>query len=208
MKRIIITTILILIFMCGHAQIHFNDQYKIATNDKLKSISNFVAYHKLDYALVLWSTSGWFSSYETYSCLFKKANKWSLVQIKDDAFKVPGFSYKLIIQQKVLNHYQADSMLNVLKIDSTFRYKQADFDKLPDSCEYEKDGKMQGLYAIMDAGTNHLVQIKRKKVDKITFYAANDYFNSCYPYVPQFGILKAYVNTVNHLGTTCLELFK
>jgi hypothetical protein len=189
-KSAFVTAILILTLMYSHAQIQLNDHFQIVSNDKIKSISDFVAYHKLDYALVLWTTSNWFESYEIYSCLFKKQDKWSLVQIKDDANKAKGFPYKLLIQQKALDSIQVDSMLNVLKVDSTFCYKQADYNKLPKSCEYEKDGKKQGLYSIMDADISNLLQFKGGSTDVITFYAASSYLDSCYPYVPQFGILK------------------
>ena len=208
LKYFVTATVLLLSVEYGFAQLNLNNKLKISSKDKLKSIADFVTYHKLDYALVLWSTSNWSSSFEVYSCLFKKGNKWSLVQIKNDKYKARDFPYTLLIQQKALSGKQIDSILNVLKVDSTFCYKQSDFDKLPETCEYVKDGQKQGLYSIMDASTSHLVQFKEGKIEVLNFYAADDYLKHCYPYISQFGILKGYVNTVNHLEQTCWNLFK
>jgi hypothetical protein len=64
------------------------------------------------------------------------------------------------------------------------------------------------MYGIMDAATTYLVQIKAGKTDVLTFYAANQYLESCYPYVPKFGILKGYVNTANRLSQACWNSFE
>jgi hypothetical protein len=190
MKTFVILFLSLLICLNSSAQIPLNENFKMVSNQKFKSLTDFVNYHKIDYALVVWYTSNWIASFDVYSCLFRKGDKWSLVEIKDDASKAVGFPYKLFIKQKALNTNGSDSLLNVLKIDSAFRYKQSDFDNLPEICEYKKDGKMQGMYGIMDAATTYLVQIKAGKTDVLTFYAANQYLESCYPYVPKFGIFK------------------
>ena len=158
-------------FNVAYAQLHLNNTLKIQHNDKLKSLSDFVKYHQLDYALISWSTSSWINRYDIFNCLFKKDNQWSLVEIKCEAHPARDFPYELIFKQKVLNMNEAESLLVKLKLDSTFSFKQDDFNKLPESCEYELNGKKRGLNSVMDASTDFLAQFEEKGITELSFYA-------------------------------------
>ena len=199
MKYLLCIAFISLFYNCSYAQLVLNDQIQIEHNDKLNSLAKYIAYHKFDYALVSWSTSTWINSYDEFLCLFIKNDKYSLVQIKSSTYQPVGFPNKLFIKQKPLIKEQADSLLKVLKTDSTFYYKQADFDKLPDECIYKKDGKIY-TSSIMDAGTSHLARFVGSRTEYLTTYAADFHIENCYPYAPEYGILKAFVNTIRHLS--------
>jgi len=199
MRTTIIYILLLVTFNTAYAQLDLNNKLKIVHNDKIGSLSEFIKYHKIDYALVFWSTSNWMNHYDMFSCLFRKDNQWSVVEIKSDAYPARDFPYVLLFKQKLLDNHEADSLLKKLKIDSAFYYKQADFDKLPEECSYKKDGKIY-TSSIMDAGTSHLAQFVGNKVEYLTMYATDFHIEDCYPYAPEYGILKAFANTIRHLS--------
>ncbi|MES2064907.1 MAG: hypothetical protein V4456_23525 [Bacteroidota bacterium] len=178
-------------------QLIINKNLKLLSNET--SVEKFVTANNFDYALVVWSNSNWSSINEQFSCLIKQNNTWYITKILSPTVSGPPELAPLIIKQIKLSKIQADSLINILKPDSAFRYSEWQFANLPDTCGYIKNGKRTGIYGIHDAGTYHLVELSNKKTKTLRFYAATQYLYTCYPHIPEFGILQNFVNTCTKL---------
>jgi hypothetical protein len=203
-KYLLVAFVNCLFAYSANGQLVINKNLKLHPNET--SIEKFSAVNNFDYALIVWVTSNWSNSNEEFSCLIKQNNNWYITKILSPNMSGPPELVPMVIKQRRLKKTQADSLMNILKPDSAFRYSQSEFTNLPDTCSHIKDGKRTGLYGISDAATYHLVEISDKKAKRLFFYAPEDYLSRCYPYVPEFGILRGFVNSCNELWKATSKL--
>lgn len=197
MKRL-----LSIIYLCFISSLLFA-QLKVKNDVIIKptkeSVENFIHVNNFDYAIISWYTSTWMSSYDRFSGLVKQNGTWFLIKISNPRYGLSGKS-RMDIKSKSLNAQELKTVLDSAKIDSAFLYSQDQLSALPDKCSYIKDGKPAGLYQIIDAATFHLAKYEQKEYKFLSYYAPKNYLSSCYPYFPEFGILKGLVNTCDFLA--------
>jgi hypothetical protein len=208
MKKLL-PIIFIACFCCGisYGQLRIDTKQKL--NYSHQSIIDLVNNNHFEYALISWGTSTWLRTDCDFKCLLKQNGKWYLAFVSRLLVPQPeALDEGIKVKERQLTQTQADSILKIVKPDSAFRYTQADLDKLPPSCSYMKDGKPAGLYAIYDAGTSFLMQLSNNKIQLLSYYAAENYLSSCYPYLKEFGILKGLVNTTQQMYLITKDLSK
>ncbi|MFB5945833.1 hypothetical protein [Albibacterium profundi] len=147
----------------------------------------FVAKYNPEYALFNHLGAG----------LIHKEGQWTLVRVWDE--QVLGLSEGMKKEMKLLEHLIADNLahqiLTELAPETLFSIGQDRLDKLPESCKGEP-GKKQGIAGrISDAATITIWGYSSGTQKKIQFYAADFYYNTCYPYQPEFKILEPLLNT-------------
>jgi hypothetical protein len=204
LKYLLVVFISCLFVYRANGQLVINKDFKLRPTDA--SVEKFIAVNNFDYALIVWSTSNWSNANEQFSCFIKQNNNWYITKILSPNVSGPPELVPMVIKQTILKKTQADSLINILKPDSAFCYSQSEFTNLPDTCSHIKDGKRTGLYGIYDAATYHLVEISNKNVKRLLFYAPEDYLSRCYPYAPEFGILRGFVNSCNELWKATSKL--
>ncbi|QJD96170.1 hypothetical protein HH214_09960 [Mucilaginibacter robiniae] len=193
---------LIILILCIQAYVSYG-QLKIDQNFKLdensQSVQEFTKQSKFDYVLLHWSTSNWFNSTNEFTGVVKQYGQWYAVHIIRKINYKPDVSEPIIVTQKHLTHHQKDSLLRVLKADAAFNYRQKDFDSLPDTCSYMKNGVKFTRYNVMDANHEHLIRYTKSKFTYLNRYApdyALELFAICNP---KFNILKDYTYTIHRL---------
>lgn len=193
--------LLLLSFSCGRAfsQLQIEEKSKVHIAHSVDDLVGFAKTNQFDYALMGWYTSTWMSVTDEVYCLFRQQNTWYLAKISRTIGGLMTEPIRYAVKQRKLNDIEADSVRLILNAPLAFRYNLVDFDKLPSSCQYQKDGKTTGLIDVQDAATFHLLQISNQEIKSIYYYAPDEYLNRCYPYVKEFGILKGLVNTVSKL---------
>lgn len=199
MKFWIIIIGLLLNFSSAFCQLKIEEKSTQYTLESTPAITNFILDNNFDYALICWYSSPWSSVYSNFDCLIKQENNWYLAKIIRRKDNTPAkLAFK--IYQKSLNKAQIDSVWNKIDSAKAFKYSQNDFNKLPEPCVYKINEKESGFYAISDAATYHLIQLADKKVKSLHFYAPDYYIDKCSVHLPEFNILKGFMQAVNQLS--------
>lgn len=191
-----------------YGQLHLNTDRTIQANEP--AVSRFIKENHIDEALIAWFTSNWMHTENTFYCLLKQDGNWYAATLISAEREQPvAFKMNLKVKEAKLNSSQADSLMNVLKPDSAFKYTQNTFAKLGSlPVEYTKDG-VGHRYSIHDAGVYHLLKLEADESSYRTYYAPADILRVAYPYNRQYGILLGFVNTADGLtsATKALHLW-
>ncbi len=200
--KLALTILLLLFFLNAKSQLKIEDKSKQYNLASTADITNFISDNNFDYALICWYSSTWMRMYSNFDCLIKQGNNWYLAKIirrkynNAPAKLEPPFK----IYQKSLNKAQVDSVWNKIDPAKAFKYSQSDFDKLPAPCVYKINGKESGFFDIQDAVTYHLIQFANKKVNSLYFYAPDYYLEKCSVHLPEFNILKGFIQATQQLS--------
>lgn len=149
-------------------------------------LERYVAEVAPDYAL--------FNS--TGSGLIRKGDKWSVVRLLNlrDPWWRAKTQEKLDMLERVIPNDLAHQILLQSSPDSLFSIGQERFDALPKKCE-DEPGKKRGIYGVADAETIIIWEYTPKGPRKIEFYAAEEYYLTCYPRQREYEILGSLLNT-------------
>lgn|SRR5690554_5214058 len=161
------------------------------------TLNRFVAEFRPDYALFNGNGAG----------LVRKKHQWSLVRIWGE--KIYHMDSKVEIKlhfiERPVTKDEAHEILVESASDRLFAIGQKRFDSLPKTCEGEP-GKKEGIAGkIWDAGTITVIEYTQSATKKIQFYAADLYFDTCYPHQPEFEILGTLLHTFKVIGKYASE---
>lgn len=204
MKSFLLLLFLIFSFWPAYSQLQIDEKSKVNIAHSEISLTDFINTNKFDYAIIAWYNLSRVTITDEIYCLFQQQNNWYLAKLSRTL--QPPLPPFFVINQCILTQLEADSITLKLNAAAAFQNKQEDFDKLPQFCQYEKDGKITGLIDVQDAATYHLLQLSNKEIRSLYFYAPDNYLKRCYPYVKEFGILKGFVNTVTQLSNQTKNL--
>jgi hypothetical protein len=123
--------------------------------------------------------------------------EWFLLEIVKSGLKVENPA--VAIFEKKLTGVEADDLLKELEPDSAFRHTQWELNNLPDQCSFEKNGQKSDFW-VTCSSTSHLLQYSSGVKNYLYFYSPQDFYETCYPYIPAFKILKRFVNTTTKLS--------
>lgn len=162
------------------------------------TLNRFVAEFRPDYALFNGNGAG----------LVRKKHQWSLVRIWGE--KIYHLDSKVEIKlhfiERPVTKNDANKILVESAPDSLFSIGQEHFDSLPKRCEGEA-GKKRGIAGdVSDAGTITVWEYTPSAMRKIQFYAADIYFDTCYPHQPEFEILGTLLHTFKVIGKYASEI--
>lgn len=89
-----------------------------------------------------------------------------------------------------------------------FKFTEQDYRNLPRDCTIINGIDTVNVNVIYDAGSLNIFQYTKNS--KIVIEAHNPfyYLKNCYPYNPEFGILKGFVNTYEKITELVQEVFK
>lgn len=201
--------LLIVVFFlntAAFAQIKIKDDTRKFLIPHVDSLEKFIQLNKIDYALVTYSTSNWIGfDYIFYAVVRKKKAYYLMRWANLDYFRKNA---KLKINQKKLIVSEAEKLLKEIAPDEIFKFSDMDYRKLPSNCTVIQgtDTLIQG--GIYDINTLHVFEHIKNAKKHIGVYAPHFYLENCYPYNPEYGILKGFVNAYDKLTQLVKSAFK
>ncbi len=210
--RLWTTILLLFVSFAAQSQLKIEEKSKQYVIKSTSDIRGFVTENHIDYALISWCTSAWTSINSSIYGLFQQQGNWYIAKIttgiptrKDTPFAKFAFT----INQHRLNKAEVDSVLRLLNPAQAFKYKQEDFNKLPETYEYpEKNGEIVQIIQPSDGATCHLLQLSNNEIKTLSFDNPDIYLKDFYPHFEGYGILKGFVNTIRQLYTLTKDLPK
>lgn len=177
-------------------QLRIKQEKKLAATTK--AVNEFIDANNFEYALLTWFISSWSHLEENIYCLIKQASNWYLADVTIPVTYKP--KKKVVVKYTKLQVNITDSLWRVLQPYSAFLYKQADFNRLPEECSGVYRGKKGKFIGISDHNTYYLFQYAGGEKRDLRFYAPKFYLQVCYPYNPEYNILKGFWNTSKSLA--------
>lgn len=187
MKKVCVLIIAFIIYSrAGNAQPRLATETGTQNNIYNRFISRFAP----DYALFNHLGAG----------LVRKGDQWSLVRTWDGQTLGGG---KVKKKMHLLEHSISDTLAREILADAapdnTFAIKQERLDKLPNVCKGDPQKQAGIAGRISDAETLMISEFSLTTRRKVQFYAADLYYNTCYPYHQEFKILEPMLNTFSTL---------
>jgi len=189
---------LVLFFSTGlcFSQLRIKQEKKLAATTK--AVNEFIDANNFEYALITWSISSWSHLGENIYCLIKQAGNWYLADVTIPVTYKP--KKKVVVKYTKLQVNIADSLWHVLQPDSAFFYKQEDFDKLTAECPTVYRGEKVIYWGVSDHNTYYLLRYAGGEKSNLRYYAPDTYLKVCYPYNPEYSMLKGFWNTSKSLA--------
>ena len=173
---------------------------------EVDSLEKFMQLNKIDYALIVYFDSNWISIDYIFYAIVRKKKAYYIMRLANlEYFRKNA---KLKINQKKINRIEAQTYLKLIAPSDAFNYSNENYRKVSQSCKViqgtdtlEKD--------IYDVNTLYILEYTKKISTKnINAYAPHFYLQNCYPYNPEYGILKDFVNTYDKLTELVQKAFK
>lgn len=198
MKCFLSILIICLPVTCTYGQLNIKQHRRLTPDDQ--SISFFLKNNKIDSGLIAWgTTSSWPVTDIYYDCLLKQEGTWYLTRLSSPIENVPqGNDSWIKVKSKKLSAQQADSLLKAYNPDATFKYTQADFNKLPVNPTYKKGDLVYDI-TINDGGESHLAWYRYGKFSHINYFEPGTIFRFAYPHLPKYQILSGFVKCTEGL---------
>ncbi len=205
LKKILFLAVL-LFSTTAYAQVKIIPETRKLLVPEVDSLQKFMQLNKIDYALTTYSTSNWFSLDYIFYALVKKKKAYYLMRLANlEYFRKNA---KLKINQKKLNRIEAQTYLKLMAPADAFKHSNEDYLKVSQSCKVIQGTDTLEEY-IYDVNTLYILEYTKKISTKnINAYAPHFYLQNCYPYNPEYGILKDFVNTYDKLTELVEKAFK
>jgi len=205
LKEILFLAVL-LFSTIANAQIKIIPETRKLLIPEVDSLQKFMQLNKVDYALIVYFDSNWISIDYIFYAIVRKKKAYYIMRLANlEYFRKNA---KLKINQKKLNRIEAQTYLKLIAPSDAFNYSNENYRKVSQSCKViqgtdtlEKD--------IYDVNTLYILEYTKKISTKnINAYAPHFYLQNCYPYNPEYGILKDFVNTYDKLTELVQKAFK
>lgn len=202
------TILLLLVSFAAQSQLKIEEKTKVYLTSSKDDIKKFITQNHFDYALISWYDSTFMGTNSSVFGLFQQQGNWYIAKIITGKAN-PLSKFTFTINQHQLIKAEVDSVLPLLNPAQAFKYKQEDFNKLPETYEYpEKNGEIVQIVQPSDGATCHLLQLSNKEIKTLSFDNPDIYLKDFYPHFEGYGILKGFVNTIVQLYTQTKDLPK
>lgn len=196
MKKLFLSLIAILFINFCFGQLKLKTQNRIEPTEK--GVLEFIKKNNFDFALMNWTTTNWLGINDQFCGFFKQNKKYYIAKIISTAIPPRNEFTPLKISVRRLKKNEATQLIDLLQLDSAFKYKQYDFDRIPEYCTYVSNGDTINL-SLFDYNTFHLMKFSDGETRYLKKYAADYLLENCGPFIKEFKNLRGFVNSFQQL---------
>jgi hypothetical protein len=188
-----------------YAQVEIKNDTRKFLLPETDSLEIFMKLNKIDYALITYSTSNWISLDHIFYGIIRKKREYYLVRLAN--LDVHAKKPELKVNQKKLTIVEVQTYLKEIASNEAFKFSNEDYLKVSQSCKV-----IHGTNTVeeqtYDDSTLYIFEYTKNSKKSINTYAPSFFLEKCYPYNPEYGILKGFVNTYDKLTDLVEKAFK